>query len=81
MKKYTTIPEIVLGNIPDIDVPELQVSYTRSNRKDFGKITKSKDAADFIRETFHQGEVELQEQFIVLYLSQSNTIHWLLQAL
>ena len=74
MKKYTTIPEIVLGNIPDIDVPELQVSYTRSNRKDFGKITKSKDAADFIRETFHQGEVELQEQFIVLYLSQSNTI-------
>jgi hypothetical protein len=74
MKKYTTIPEIVLGNIPDVDVPELQVSYTRSNRKDFGKITKSKDAADFIRETFHQGEVELQEQFIVLYLSQSNTI-------
>ncbi len=74
MKRYTTIPEIVLGNIPDIDVPELQVSYTRSNRKGFGKITSSGDAASFIRDTFNQGEVELQEQFIVLYLNQANEI-------
>jgi hypothetical protein len=74
MKQYSTIPEIVLGNLPDTDVPELQVSYTRQNRKSFGKITTSKDAADFIRDTFNSGEVELQEQFIVLYLNQSNEI-------
>jgi predicted RNA methylase len=74
MKRYTETPEIVLGNTPDIDVPELQVSYTRKNRKDFGKINTSKDAADFIRNSFNTGEVELQEQFIVLYLSQSNNI-------
>ncbi len=72
--KYAETSEIVLGNIPEIDVPELQLSYTRSNRKDFGKISTSKDAADFIRNTFQKGEVELQEQFIVLYLSQSNNI-------
>jgi hypothetical protein len=71
---YQTVPEIVLGETPEINVPELAVSYTRSKQKDFGKITSSKDAANFIRNTFQQGEVELQEQFIVLYLSQSNNI-------
>jgi hypothetical protein len=72
--RYSTTPEIVLGNTPDIDVPELQVSYTRSNRKDFGIVTSSMDAAAFIRNTFNQGEIELQEQFIVLYLNQANNI-------
>lgn len=74
MKHYKPTPEIVLGNTPTIDVPELQVSYTRKNRKDFGKIGTSKDAAEFVRNSFNSGEVELQEQFIVLYLSQSNHI-------
>ncbi|WP_407520803.1 JAB domain-containing protein [Lacibacter sp. MH-610] len=72
--KYQTIPEIVLGETPEVNVPELAVSYTRSRQKDFGKITSSKDAADFIRNTFNEGEVELQEQFIVLYLNQANEI-------
>ncbi|MBL7731309.1 MAG: strawberry notch C-terminal domain-containing protein [Chitinophagaceae bacterium] len=71
---YSTVPEIVLGETPDIDVPELAVSYTRSGKRLFGKITSSKDAADFIRETFGEGQVELQEQFIVLYLNQANEI-------
>ncbi|MBS1574715.1 MAG: strawberry notch family protein [Bacteroidetes bacterium] len=71
---YSTIPEIVLGETPEIDVPELAVSYTRSGKRQFGKITSSKDAADFIRETFGEGQVELQEQFIVLYLNQANEI-------
>lgn len=69
---YSTVPEIVLGETPEIDVPELAVSYTRSRQ--FGKITSSKDAADFIRDTFGEGQVELQEQFIVLYLNQANEI-------
>jgi hypothetical protein len=71
---YQTVPEIVLGETPEINVPELAVSYTRSKQKDFGKITSSKDAANFIRTTFNEGEVELQEQFIVLYLNQANEI-------
>ncbi len=74
MAKYPETPEIVLGNVPETDIPEINVSYSRSERKHFGKVTSSKDAADFIRDTFHAGEVELQEQFIVLYLSQSNEI-------
>ncbi len=72
--RYRTVPEIVLGETPEVNVPELAVSYTRSRQKDFGKITLSKDAADFIRNTFNEGEVELQEQFIVLYLNQANEI-------
>ncbi len=72
--KYQSVPEIVLGETPEINVPELAVSYTRSRQKDFGKITSSKDAADFIRNTFQAGEVELQEQFVVLYLNQANEI-------
>lgn len=72
--KYETVPEIVLGETPEIDIPELAVSYTRSGKRLFGKITSSKDAADFIRETFGEGQVELQEQFIVLYLNQANEI-------
>lgn len=71
---YSTVPEIVLGETPEIDVPELAVSYTRSGKRQFGKITSSKDAADFIRESFGEGQVELQEQFIVLYLNQANEI-------
>lgn len=74
MKKYKVVPEIVLGKIPDVDVPELQVSYSRSNRKQFGKISTSKDAADFIRKTFIEGHIELQEHFVVLYLNQANEI-------
>lgn len=71
---YSIVPEIVLGETPEIDVPELAVSYTRSGKRQFGKITSSKDAADFIRNTFGEGQVELQEQFIVLYLNQANEI-------
>ncbi len=71
---YIPIPEIVLGETPEIDVPELAVSYTRSGKRQFGKITSSRDVADFIRETFGEGQVELQEQFIVLYLNQANEI-------
>ena len=74
-KRYTTTPEIVLGNIPSVDIPEIKIRYNRSSRKKFlGKITSSKDVADFIRRTFQRGEVQLQEQFIVLYLNQANEI-------
>ena len=75
MPKYKTQPEVVLGNVPEIKVPEIQVSFNRTNSKIFeGKISSSNDASGFIRKVFKSGEIELQEQFIVLYLDQSNKI-------
>jgi hypothetical protein len=75
LMKYQMAPEIVLGNVPEIEVPELQVSYDRSSGKQFlGQITTPEDVASFLRRTFKNGEIELQENFIVLYLSQSNNI-------
>jgi len=72
---YQSMPEIVLGNIPEIQIPELQVSYNRGSGKFLsGAITSAADVADFIRVTIGTNEVELQEQFIVLYLSQSNHV-------
>ncbi|RYZ30068.1 MAG: hypothetical protein EOO10_04190, partial [Chitinophagaceae bacterium] len=73
--KYPITPEIVLGNIPEIQIPELQVSYNRSSGKFLsGALTDAFSVADFIRHTIGMNEVELQEQFIVLYLSQSNHV-------
>lgn len=73
--KYPTTPEIVLAGIPDVEIPELQVSYNRGSGKFLsGAITSAQDVANFIRTTIGLNEVELQEQFIVLYLSQSNHV-------
>jgi protein strawberry notch len=73
--KYQIIPEIVLGDIPEIEVPELHVSYTRGSGKKFlGHISEAKDVAEFLRRTFGKDELELQEQFVALYLNQSNAI-------
>ncbi len=73
--KYPETPEIVLGRISEIEVPELTVSYTRDSGKFISsKITDAKDTADFLRKTFDKGELELQENVIVLYLNQSNHI-------
>src|SRR6476469_4062830 len=73
--KYRVTPEIVLGNIPEMEIPELQVSYNRSSGKFLsGTIYSSFDVAEFIRNTIGGNEVELQEQFIVLYLSQANRV-------
>ncbi len=75
IKKYHNPEEIVLGNIPAIDVPEIKIRYNRSSRKKyFGKVSSSLDVADFIRRTFQRGDILLQEHFLVLYLNQSNII-------
>lgn len=74
-KRYPSSPEIVLGNVPVMDIPEIKIRYNRSaHKKFFGKITSSKDVSEFLRKTYQRGEVQLQEQFIVIYLNQSNTI-------
>ena len=64
-----------LGYLREGEVPEVKLRLNRSSRKKhFGKITDSKDGADFIRKVYKRGEIELQEQFIVLYLNRANHI-------
>ncbi|MBS1616227.1 MAG: strawberry notch family protein [Bacteroidetes bacterium] len=74
---YPEHPEIVLCGLsgPEIQVPELNVTYTRNNSKTFsGSIREAADVADFLRSTFGDNEIELQEQFVVLYLNQARNI-------
>lgn len=70
--KYPELPEIVLGSVPEVEIPELQVSYNRSSGKFLsGPVTSAFEVAQFIRSTIGLSEVDLQEQFIVVYLSQA----------
>lgn len=75
MKAYRTVPEIVLGNVPKMDIPEVKIRYNRSTRKPIMGVAKtSRDVADFIRHIYKRGEIGLQEQFITLYLNNQNHI-------
>lgn len=63
-----------LGLIPQEGVPQIKITYTRTRKEFLGKVTSSKDVADFIRRTFKAGTLELQESFIALYLNTANEI-------
>jgi DNA repair protein RadC len=75
VKKYKKGKEEVvsgqgLGRIPKDFIPEVKVRYTRG-KQFLGTIKESGDVADFIRKTYGQGKVQLQEAFIVLFLNNS----------
>lgn len=74
--QYPETPEIVLGDVPEILVPEIQVNYSRDMGIPFlGKLTSIADVEGFVRKTFDSKTLELQEQFIVIYLdTQINII-------
>lgn len=78
---YSITPEIVLSGLGDADVqiPELNVTYTRASARPFkGNITSSDDVAGFLKSTFGRDEIELQEQFVVLYLNQKSfMVDWI----
>jgi DNA repair protein RadC len=63
-----------LGLIPKEGVPEIKIRYNRTRKTFLGKVTNSKDVADFIRKIYTRGNIELQEHFIVLYLNSANEI-------
>jgi DNA repair protein RadC len=63
-----------LGLIPEQGVPEIKITYKRTRKEFLGKVTHSKDVADFIRRTFRAGTLELQESFITLYLNTAHEI-------
>jgi len=72
---YLEKPEVLLGNIKKIDIPELKIQYDRSSSEKFKKkITCSRDAAEFLQMVFPKWELELQEQFIILFLDRKNAI-------
>jgi len=74
-KKYIAPSEIVLGAVADKLVPEIKISYRRSEKQTFGGAVRNpQEVADFVRNLFPKGELELQEQFFVLYLNQANKI-------
>lgn len=78
--KYPEVPEIILGDIPPADrmspneIPEVQVSYSRSGMPFLGHLHNADDIAKFLRTTFDKDTLELQEQVIVLYLNTTNKI-------
>ncbi|MEP7374738.1 MAG: JAB domain-containing protein [Chitinophagaceae bacterium] len=73
--QYPVRAEIVLGDLPEINVPEIQVSYSRQTGKRFlGQVKSVKDVSDLLRSTFDNETIELQEQFVVLYLNSVNDI-------
>src|SRR4051812_33687627 len=73
--KYPELPEVLLGNVKEIDIPELKIQYDRSSSEKFKKkITSSHEASEFLKMVFPKWELELQEQFIVLYLDRKNTV-------
>lgn len=72
---YTETPEIVLGNIAEITIPEIKVQYHRGkDSKLMSRISSSKDAEKILRQIFPEGELDLQEQFIILYLNPQNKL-------
>ena len=76
LKKYPQEKEIIfgLGLIPKEGVPEIKIRFNRSSKIFLGKVTTSKDAADFLRKTYPLGSIQLHERFVVLYIDRNNEV-------
>jgi hypothetical protein len=73
--RYPAIREIVLGDVPEINIPEIQVTYSRESGSLYlGMPSTYREVATFIRNLFVGGEIDLQEQVIVLYLNAAGYI-------
>ena len=53
---------------------EMEILYKKSTLKGVEKITSSNDAAKIFRSIIRQGQVEVREHMIVLYLNRSNEV-------
>jgi predicted RNA methylase len=73
--KQNSSPVFTVDGLLKEGVPEIKLRFYKSTRKKFlGKVTSSADAANFIRSIYKRGEIQLQEQFITLYLNRANHI-------
>lgn len=70
--------EVVLNgtrkNIPSVNIPELDVKFSRNKKLFEGRVVSSNDVAKFLKSILNEGEIELQEHFIVIYLDNANQI-------
>lgn len=57
-----------------VDIPEISIHYSNTRKGKFGKMTQSAEVVEFIRSLFADDTIEVQEQFIVLYLDKTNNI-------
>ena len=72
---HPAIREIVLGDVPEINIPEIKVTYSReSGSLRLGKASSAQQVADFTRNLFKDGEINLQEQMIVLFINSAGYI-------
>ncbi len=55
-------------------VPEIFIRYKSDEEKPRTKVTQSRDAADFLRGLFQPDTIEVQEEFMVLYLNRLGEI-------
>lgn len=56
-----------------INIPQMQFAFSNENSIDFhGDRISSLDAADIIRTTFDDGEIEMREAFVVLFFNEAN---------
>jgi DNA repair protein RadC len=75
-RKYMPKQDVIyfgLAGIPKNFVPELKVRYNKG-KLFLGKVTRSEEVATFIRKIYGDGEIELQEAFVILYLNTANEI-------
>jgi DNA (cytosine-5)-methyltransferase 1 len=56
------------------EVPELEISYKRKEHPLSTQIHQSKDAADLARQLYSEGEIDLRETFIALFLNRRNRV-------
>ncbi len=72
---YSEQPEIILGDVTEINIPEIKIQYHRgTDSKLLAKVNSSKDAEKVLRDIYPDGEIDLQEQFIILYLNRQNKV-------
>jgi DNA repair protein RadC len=72
---YTEKPEVLLGNVPEINIPELKIHYSRKYDERFAiQIKSANEASEILRKIYPSGELEIQEQFIMLYLNRNNKV-------
>ncbi|MDP1801859.1 MAG: JAB domain-containing protein [Bacteroidota bacterium] len=71
---YSQNHEVVLGDVDEIDLPEIKIEYRRQLNKVMTKINSSKESEKVLRSIYPEGEIDLQEQFIILYLNRQNKV-------
>jgi DNA modification methylase len=63
-----------LGEVPKIDLPEIQLRYSTTKKIFSQRITKSSDAEKLLRKIIPAEEIELREQVVIFYLNNYNKV-------